>query len=206
MYRSPVCARAGARARGASGRAPRTPDDHNNDESVLFVFTNENPGPRVRCAAMYLGCPPPDGERRALRSVEVMVAAMDLSRPFQRPKYRFHHSTAPLLSVYTITTACLPIYPPPPNSAHASDTYLASDIDRPGDWEISKTRSSGGAPCRMRGCSFRPPIVSRSRPQRARFPAAHDQSDGSTRPPYDLYVALRRGCRLAGVKHSSCCP
>ena len=122
------------------------------------------------------------------------------------PKYRFHHSTAPLISVYTITTACLPIYPRPPNSAHAPDTYLASDIDRPGDWEISKVRSSGGAPCRMRGCSFRPPIVSRSRPQRAGFPAAHDQSDGLTRPLYDLYVALRRGCRLAGVNHSSCCP
>ena len=42
-------------------------------------------------------------------------------------------------------------------------------------------------------------------PLRARFLAAHDQSDGSTRPPYDLYVALRRGCCLAGVKHSSCC-
>ena len=103
-----------------------------------------------------------------------------------------------LISVYTITIACLPIYPRPPNSAHAPDTYLASDIDRPGGWEISKTRSSGGAPCRMRGCSFRPPIVSRSRPSRARFPAAHDQSDGLTRPPYDMYVALRRGCRLTG--------
>ena len=132
MYRSPVCARTPAGTRGDSVRAPRTPDDHNNDESVLFVFTNENPGPRVRCAAMYLGCPPPDGECRALRSVEVMVAAMDLSRPFQRPKYRFHHSTAPLLSVYTIATACLPVHPHPPNSAHASDTYLASDVDRPG--------------------------------------------------------------------------
>ena len=160
----------------------------------------------VRCVCMNRRRLSPIFGHQTLRSVEVMVAAMDLSRPFQRPKYRFHHSTAPLLSVYTITTACLPIYPPPPNSAHASDTYLASDIDRPGDWEISKTRSSGGAPCRMRGCSFRPPIVSRSRPQRARFPAAHDQSDGLTRPPYDLYVALRRGCRLAGVKHSSCCP
>jgi hypothetical protein len=111
-----------------------------------------------------------------------------------------------LLHFLQLTTACLPIYPPPPNSAHAPDAYLASDIDRPGGWEMSKTRSSGGAPCRVRVCSFRPPIVSRSRPQRARFLAAHDQSDGSTRPPYDLYVALRRGCRLAGVKHSSCSP
>ena len=99
-----------------------------------------------------------------------------------------------------------PIHPRPPYSAHASYTYHASGIDRLRDWEISKTRSLGGAPCRTRGCSFRPPIVSRSRPQRAGFPAAHDQSDGLTRPPYDLYVALRRGCRLAGVKHSSCCP
>jgi len=64
MYRSPVCARAGARARGASGRAPRTPDDHNNDESFLFVPTNENPGPRVRCAAVCPGRPPPEGGRR----------------------------------------------------------------------------------------------------------------------------------------------
>ena len=176
------------------------------DESVLFVFINVHPTPIVRCAALYLGCPPPDGECRALRSVGVTAAAMDLSRPFQRPKYRFHHSTAPLISFYTITTACLPIYPPPPNSAHAPEIYHASDIDRPRGWEISKTRSLGGAPCRTRGCSFRPPIVSRSRSQRAGFPAAHDQSDGLTRPPYDLYVALRRGCRLAGVKHSSCCP
>ena len=143
---------------------------------------------------------------QTLRSVGVTVAAMDLSRPFQRPKYRFHHSTAPLISVYTITIACLPIHPRPPYSAHTPDTYHASDIDRFQGWEISKTRSLGGAPCRTRGCSFRPPIVSRSRPQRAGFPAAHDQSDGLTRPPYDLYVALRRGCRLAGVKHSSCCP
>ena len=196
--RSPVCARTPAGARGDSVRAPRTPDDHNNDESVLFVFTNVHPTPIVRCVCMNRGRLSPIFGHQTLRSVEVMVAAMDLSRPFQRPKYRFHHSTAPLLSFYTVTTACLPIYPPPPNSAHASDTYLASDIDRPGDWEISKTRSSCGAPCRMRGCSFRPPIVSRSRPQRAGFPAAHDQSDGLTRPPYDMYVALRRGCRLTG--------
>ena len=104
-----------------------------------------------------------------------------------------------LLLFLHLTTARHPIYPPP--------TRLGARPRRlSGYWEISKTRSSGGAPCRVRGCSFRPPIVSRSRPQRARFLAAHDQSDGSTRPPYDLYVALRRGCRLAGVKHSSCCP
>ena len=44
---------------------------------------------------MYLGRPPPDGGCQALRSVGVTAAAMDLSRPFQRPKYRFHHITAP---------------------------------------------------------------------------------------------------------------
>jgi hypothetical protein len=144
--------------------------------------------------------------RQTLRSVGVTVAAMDLSRTFSEAKIPIspQHRAPPL--VLHLTTACLPIYPPPPNSAHAPEAYLASDIDRPGYWAISKTRSSGGAPCRVRVCSFRPPIVSRSRPQRARFLAAYDQSDGSTRPPYDLYVALRRGCRLAGVKHSSCCP
>ena len=64
LYRCPVCARAGAGARGASGRAPRTPDDHKHDESFLFVPINVPPGPRVRCAAVCLGRPPPDGGRR----------------------------------------------------------------------------------------------------------------------------------------------
>ena len=114
------------------------------------------------------------------------------------------HRAPPL--ILHLTTACLPIYPPPPNSAHAPEAYLASDIDRPGYWAISKTRSSGGAPCRVRGCSFRPPIVSRSRPQRARFLAAHDQSDGSTRPPYDSGIFLERNlpgavCLFAPINH-----
>ena len=133
--RSPVCARAGAGARGASGRAPRTPDDHNNDESVLFVFINVHPTPIVRCAALCLGRPPPDGGHRALRSVGVMAAAMDLSRIFQRPKYRFHqpfHKLRASLLFLAFTAACLPINPHPPNSAHAPYTYHASGIDRPG--------------------------------------------------------------------------
>jgi len=84
-----------------AGRAACTPKKNIRAESVLFVFINVHPTPIVRCAAMYLGCPPPDGECRALRSVGVMVAAMDLSRLFQRPKYRFHShftSSAPLIS------------------------------------------------------------------------------------------------------------
>ena len=204
--RSPGCARARARARSLPVAPCEHPRKYIRAESVLFVFINVHPTTIVRCVCMNRVRLSPIFGRQTLRSVGVTAAAMDLSRPFQEAKIPISPSTASLISVYTITTACLPIYPRPPNSAHAPDTYLASDIDRLRGWEISKTRSLGGAPCRTRGCSFRPPIVSRSRPQRAGFPAAYDQSDGLTRPPYDLYVALRRGCRLAGVKHSSCCP
>jgi hypothetical protein len=66
-----------------AGRAACAPQKNIRAESVLFVFINLHPTPIVRCAAVYLRCPPPDGECRALRSVEVMVAAMDLSRLFQ---------------------------------------------------------------------------------------------------------------------------
>ena len=116
-----------------AGRAPRTPPENIRAESVLFVFINVPPTPIVRCAAMYLGRPPPDGGCRALRSVGVMAAAMDLSRLFQRPKYRFHHSPAPLTSLllFSFTAACLPIHPHPPNLAHVPYTYHASGIDRP---------------------------------------------------------------------------
>ena len=171
IYRSPVCAQARARARSLPVALREHTINIKGSECVCFVSVNVHPNPIVRCMCMNRRRLSPIFGHQTLRSVEVMVAALDLSRPFQRPKYRFHHSTAPLLSVYTITTACLPIYPPPPNSAHASDTYLASDIDRPGDWEISKTRSSGGAPCRMRGCSFRPPLS-----------LVHDPSAQGSRP------------------------
>ena len=84
-----------------AGRAPRTPQKNIRALSLLFVFVNVHPTPIVRCAAIYLGRPPPDGGCRALRSVGVMAAAMDLSRLFQRPKYRFTShftSSAPLSS------------------------------------------------------------------------------------------------------------
>ena len=101
MYRSPVCARAGARARSLPGRAACTPKKNIRADSVLFVFINVHPTPIVRCAAMYLGRPPPDGECRELRSVGVMVAAMDLSRLFrgQKTDFSIHFtSSTPLFS------------------------------------------------------------------------------------------------------------
>lgn len=118
-----------------AGRAACAPQKNISAESVLFVFINVHPTPIVRCAEMYLGCPPPDGECRALRSVEVMVAAMDLSRLFQRPKYRFHqpfHQLRASHLFFGFTAACLPIHPHPPNPAHVPFTYHASRIDRPG--------------------------------------------------------------------------
>ena len=118
-----------------AGRAACTPKKNIRAESVLFAFINVHPTPIVCCAAMYLGCPPPDGECRALRSVGVMVAAMDLSRLFQRPKYRFHqpfHQLRASHLFFGFTAACLPIHPHPPNPAHVPFTYHASRIDRPG--------------------------------------------------------------------------
>ena len=118
-----------------AGRAACTPKKNMKAESILFVFINVHPIPIVRCAALYLGCPPPDGECRALRSVGVMIATMDLSRLFQRPKYRFHqpfHQLRASQLFFGFTAACLPIHPHPPNSAHVPFTYHASRIDRPG--------------------------------------------------------------------------
>ena len=117
-----------------AGRAPRTPKKNMKAESVLFVFINVHPTPIVRCAALYLGCPPPDGECRALRSVGVTAAAMDLSRLFLRAANRFHqpfHQLRASLLFFGFTAACLPIHPHPPNLAHVSYTYHASRIDRP---------------------------------------------------------------------------
>ena len=88
-----------------AGRALRTPPKYIRAESVLFVFINVHPTPIVRCVCMNRVRLSPIFGRQTLRSVGVTAAAMDVSRPFQRPKYRFHHSTAPLISVYTITSA-----------------------------------------------------------------------------------------------------
>ena len=121
MNRSPVCARAGARARSLPVAPREHPRKYIRAESVLFVFINVHPTPIVRCAAMCLGRPPPDGGHRALRSVGVMAAAMDLSRLFQRPKYRFHHSPAPLFSFFL---SLQPAFP----STHTHQTRRTSPI------------------------------------------------------------------------------
>ena len=69
MYRSPVCARAGARARSLPVAPRAHPGSPSDFEFVLFVPVAVPPGPRVRCAALYLGRPPPEGIGRALRLV-----------------------------------------------------------------------------------------------------------------------------------------
>ena len=49
ITRSQMCVRARAKVRGFSGCAPRTPDGHNDAESILFVLTNIPPESNVEC-------------------------------------------------------------------------------------------------------------------------------------------------------------
>ena len=122
MYRSPDCARAGARARSLPAAPCEHPGFPSDTECVLFVFINVHPTPIVRCAAMYLGRPPPDGECRELRSVGVMVAAMDLSRLFRGQKtdfsIHFTSSNASQLPLFSFLASRQPAFP----STHTHQT------------------------------------------------------------------------------------
>ena len=149
--RSPGCARARARARSLPVAPCEHPRKYIRAESVLFVFINVHPTPIVRCAAMYLGRPPPDGGCQALRSVGVTAAAMDLSRPFQRPKYRFHHSTAPsFLPFFTTAAAVLSTHahhtrrtPPTPILQAILTGFGVGRYRKPGPWAARRAERVG---------------------------------------------------------------
>ena len=110
-----------------AGRAACTPKKNIRAESVLFAFINVHPTPIVCCAAMYLGCPPPDGECRVVRSVGVMIATMDLSRLFQEAKIPISPaiSPSPRLSSLFWLHCSLPSHPPAPTKPGARPFHLS---------------------------------------------------------------------------------
>jgi hypothetical protein len=145
------------------------------------------------------------------------------SRP-ANTQYRFHHSTAPSFTFYNSRQPAFPSTHPHQTRRTPPTPILQAILTGPG---VGRCRKPGPRAARRAECVgvlfdhllslVHDPSAQGSRPRTTNPSAlvlrpplslvhAHDQSDGSTRPPYDLYVALRRGCRLAGVKHSSCCP
>ena len=86
---------------------------------------------------------------QTLRSVGVTVAAMDLSRPFQRPKYRFHHSTAPSFTFYNSRQPAFPSTRPHQTRRTPPTPILQAILTGPG---VGRCRKFGPRAARRAEC------------------------------------------------------